>query len=112
MTSPSTLAERSTASNPLLRRVLVIAALLAAAFFAVQGGEYSTMDLFRQRTRERGLRHAIDSLQRDIDSLTALRKQLQGDPVVQERVAREVYGMVRGEKELLYRFVDTTRAKP
>ena len=102
---------RSTGSDS-LRRVLVVAALLAAALFAVQGGEYSTMDLFRQRTREAGLRRAIDSLQRDIDSLTTLRKQLQGDPVVQERVAREVYGMVRGEKELLYRFVDTARAKP
>ena len=111
MTSPSIREERSTASET-VKRALVIAALLAAAFFAVQGGEYSTTDMFRQRSREQSLRRAIDSLQGDIDSLTRLRKQLQDDPVVQERVAREVYGMVRGDKELLYRFVDTTRGKP
>jgi hypothetical protein len=34
--------------------------------------------------------------------------------VVQERIAREEFGMVRGDKELLYRFAtppDTTRAR-
>ncbi|MCC6318540.1 MAG: septum formation initiator family protein [Gemmatimonadaceae bacterium] len=95
-----------------MTRLLGIGALVAAIYFAVQGGEFSTVDLWRQRARETLLRRAIDSLRHDIDSLTTLRRQLQSDPVVQERVAREVYGMVRGDKELLYRFVDTTRSKP
>ena len=98
--------------KPLIRRLLVGAVLVAAIVFAVQGGEYSTADLFRQRGREAALRSAVDSLQRDIDSLTMLKRQLQTDPAVQERVAREVYGMVRGDKELLYRFIDSTPAKP
>ncbi len=33
-------------------------------------------------------------------------------PGQQERVARETFGMVRGDKEILYRFIDTTRARP
>ena len=29
------------------------------------------------------------------------------DPALQERIAREEFGMVRGNKELLYRFTDS-----
>ncbi|MGQ0650468.1 MAG: FtsB family cell division protein [Gemmatimonadaceae bacterium] len=96
----------------MLPRLLVAAVILAALYFAVQGGEYSTTDLFRQRSREETLRAAIDSLQHDLDSLKVFRRQLQSDPAVQERVARELYGMVRGDKEIVYRFTDTTRSKP
>ena len=95
-----------------MRRYLIPAILLAALFFAIQGGEFSTRDLFKQRGRERALRAAIDSLQRDVDSLAKLKRQLQVDPVVQERVARELYGMVRGDKELVYRFIESTPGKP
>jgi hypothetical protein len=28
------------------------------------------------------------------------------DPATQERLAREVFGMVRGDKEMLYRFTE------
>jgi cell division protein FtsB len=85
---------------------------VAAAYFAIQGGEYSTAALFKQRSRERGLRAAIDSLTREVDSLKALRQKLQSDPAFQERVAREEHGLVRGDKEILYRFVDTTKPRP
>jgi cell division protein FtsB len=95
-----------------MRRYLVPAILLAALYFAIQGGEFSTRDLFKQRDRERALRATIDSLQRDVDSLVRFRRQLQVDPVVQERVARELYGMVRGDKELVYRFIDSLPGKP
>jgi cell division protein FtsB len=94
------------------RRLLLAAAILAVLYFAVQGGEYSTTDLFRQRGRERSLRSAIDSLTRDIDSLRTFHRQLQNDPMVQERVARERYGLVRGDKEIVYRFTDTVPPKP
>jgi cell division protein FtsB len=70
----------------------------------VQGGEYGTFDLVRQRTRRASLRARIDTLQRQVDSLTRLAHAIQTDPAVQERIAREEFGMVRGNKELLYRF--------
>ena len=41
-----------------------------------------------------------------------MKKAILTDPATQERIAREVFGMVRGDKELLYRFAtspDTAR---
>ncbi len=91
--------------NP-IGRLLAVVAVIAAGIFAVQGGEYTTLDLFRQRDRADSLRRDIDSLKRDVDSLKAFREALRKDPIVQERVARELYGLVRGDKELVYRFID------
>ena len=91
-------------------RLLVWAAVLAAALFAVQGGEYGTSDLMRQRTRKQRLARTIDSLQREVDSLSAYRRALATDPVLQERIAREEFGMVRGSKELLYRIAEPAAA--
>lgn len=86
--------------------VLVWIGLAAlAVLFAVQGGEYGTSDLFRQRSRRTQLQAAVDSLQRQVDSLRAYREALASDPEVQERVAREEFGMIRpGER--LYRFAE------
>jgi cell division protein FtsB len=80
--------------------------LLAAIFFAVQGGEYGTTDLFRQRARKARLVAEIDSLQREVDSLSRVKRSIQTDAAVQERIAREEFGMVRGNKEILYRFAE------
>ena len=96
----------------MLRRILLLAGVVAALWFAIQGGEYSTTALFRQQAREKMLRASIDSLTHSVDSLKTLRRRLQNDPALQERVAREMYGMVRGDKEILYRFIDTTRPRP
>ena len=87
-------------------RVVWSAGALAAAAFAVQGGEYSTTDLRAQGVRRTALRSEIDTLARVVDSLRTLERRLRTDPVLQERVAREEFGMVRGEKELLYRFAE------
>jgi cell division protein FtsB len=86
----------------LVKRLAWAAAVVLVALFAVQGGEYGTTDLLRQRTRKRGLLAEIDSLSRQVDSLQALKRRLTTDPALQERIAREEYGMVRGDKELLY----------
>jgi cell division protein FtsB len=42
-----------------------------------------------------------------------VKKAILTDPAVQERIAREEFGMVRGDKELLYRFTtaDSTRSR-
>ena len=87
---------------------MLIVGALGVAYFAIEGGEYGTSDLIRQRIRRARLQSEIDSLQRQIDSLDRYRKQVLTDPVLQERIAREQFGMVRGDKELVYRFTDPT----
>ena len=77
--------------------------LLAALFFAVQGGEYGTTDLFDQRARRATLAATVDSLRAEVDSLREYRDAIASDPAVQERIAREEFGMIR-PGELLYRF--------
>jgi cell division protein FtsB len=89
-----------------VKRVLLALGVLAALAFAVQGGEYGTTDLAKQRARKRRLQAAIDSLRHQVDSLDRWKRALGSDPAVQERIAREEFGMVRGDKELLYRFSD------
>ncbi len=71
--------------------------------FAFQGGEYSTMDLWRQRQRKVRLQAETDSLSRELDSLRQVVKAVQNDRATQERIAREEFGMVRGDKEIIYR---------
>jgi cell division protein FtsB len=79
--------------------------IVAAIAFAVQGGEYSTVDLVRQRRQREQLMRGIDSVRWVVDSLRRYRDGVERDPRIQERIAREEFGMVRGDKELLYRFV-------
>jgi cell division protein FtsB len=90
----------------LVKRLIWAAVLVGAAAFTVQGGEYGTTDLLRQRARKRALLAEIDTLAQQVDSLSRLKKRLEGDASLQERVAREEFGMVRGEKELLYWLTD------
>ncbi len=82
---------------------------LAVAYFAVQGGEYGTTDLVRQGRRLALLRHEVDSLQAHVDSLGRWKLAIDTDPLVQERLAREEFGMVKGDKERLYRFVEDAK---
>ena len=99
-------------TGELLKRLVVVVVVLAALAFAVQGGEYGTTDLWRQKQRKKVLLGSIDSLQDVVDSLKRYKHRLQTDPALQERIAREEFGMVRGDKELLYRFAepaDSTR---
>ena len=89
--------------------VLLWVAIAAIAYFAVQGGEYSTLALVRQRIAERNAHRAIDSLQHDVDSLARYKHAVLTDPAVQERIAREEFGMVK-QKEMLYRFAPAESA--
>jgi cell division protein FtsB len=113
---PSIRAGRSTASDGGARRVgarlLWWVAGIVVLVYVVQGGEYSTTDLLRQRAKERALHAEIVSLHRSIDSLKALEHAIATDPAVQERIAREEFGMVSGHKELLYRFAAPDSARP
>lgn len=90
------------------RRIIWALIILGALAFAVHGGEYSTLDLLRQRERKARLQAETDSLQREVDSLRAMARAIATDPATQERIAREEFGMVRGDKEILYRLTDPT----
>jgi cell division protein FtsB len=79
-------------------------AALVVLLYAIEGGEYGTSDLIHLHTRHRALVARIDSLHHRIDSLSTLAHAIETDPAMQERIAREEFGMVRGQKELLYRF--------
>jgi cell division protein FtsB len=96
--------------GPGIKRLAVFTIVIAVAVFAVQGGEYGTTDLLHQRARRIALHARVDTLRRQVDSLTELAHEIQSDPAMQERIAREEFGMVRGSKELLYRFAPAGRA--
>jgi cell division protein FtsB len=91
------------------KRLLLAAAAVGALLFAIEGGEYGTRDLMRQRQRKARLTVAIDSAQRIVDSLRRYEHRLESDAALQERIAREEFGMVRGSKELLYRLAEPAR---
>ena len=89
-----------------IRQALIAVAVVAALVYALQGGEYGTRDLLRLRSRRARLVGSIDSLQHVVDSLKKYKHRLETDPALQERIAREEYGFVRGPKERLYRFAE------
>jgi len=100
-------------------RLVRAAIIVVVLVFAVQGGEYSTLDLVHLRREREQMLTSIDSLTRVVDSLRKYYDRLQHDPKLQERIAREDFGMVRGTKELLYRFAtprdssrDSTTRRP
>ena len=87
-------------------RALIALAALGVIAYAVQGGEWSTFDLVRQKSRLARIRHEVDSLNHEVDSLKSYKQALLTDPVMQEKIAREEFGMVKGNKEILYRFTE------
>jgi cell division protein FtsB len=91
-----------------IKRLALLVVAAFAVWFAVVGGEFGTMDLIRQQRQDARISRTIDSLQRIVDSLKRYQSAVERDPATQERIAREVFGMVRGDKELLYRFADST----
>jgi cell division protein FtsB len=95
----------------LIRRLVFFAVVLVVVYFAVQGGQWGTYDLWTQRREKLALERANDSLTRKVDSLRRYRIQLDTDRALQEKLARENLGMVRGDKELLYWLgpVDSTK---
>ena len=81
---------------------LVGAVVLLA--LAVWGGEYSTADWLTMRRQLADERDKVAALQVEVDSLAKAAKDLETNPAVQERVAREEFGMIR-DGEILYRVV-------
>jgi cell division protein FtsB len=85
-----------------IRKILIAIAAIAVLYFAIEGGQFGTSDLWRQRQNRQRLQHDLDSLKARVDSLKKYRARLDTDRELQEKLARENFGMVKGDKELLY----------
>jgi cell division protein FtsB len=81
-----------------------LAAFGFALYFGVQGGEYGTWDLIQLRRDEAEEQEQVARLKREVDSLQRVAQAIEQDPKVQERLARELYGMIR-KGEFLYKLV-------
>jgi len=77
------------------KRWLFAAALVLALLFALQAGEYSTLDWLALRKDERAEARRVGELQGIVDSLTQYAHRVETDPELQERIAREQHGMLR-----------------
>jgi cell division protein FtsB len=91
-------------------RWAMILGVIFALYFAFQGGEYGTLDLRELRKDAAEESTAVVRLQQVVDSLGHLAVALEKDPVMQERVARERFGMLR-PGEFLYRLVPTVEKR-
>ncbi len=87
------------------RRVVTAGAAGAVLYFAVEGGEWGTVALVRQRAHTKAMTDSVDALTHTVDSLTRYKTLVQTDPATQERIAREQFGYVRNG-EVVYRVVD------
>ena len=85
-------------------RLSGIAGGVALLALAVWGGEYGTADWITIRRQLAEERAKVAVLHVEIDSLARLAHDLETNPAVQERVAREQFGMIR-DGEVLYRVV-------
>ena len=85
-------------------RVAGIAGGIGLVALALWGGEYSTADWMTIRRQLADERARVAALRIELDSLAKLAHDLETNPLVQERVAREQFGMIR-DGEVLYRVV-------
>jgi cell division protein FtsB len=76
-------------------RWIALAVIVLAAVFAWTGGTYSHRNFAALRVVERNDSARVRTLTHEIDSLRAFSDSLARDPAVQERVAREQFGMAR-----------------
>ena len=90
-------------------RLAILAALSFALYFAVQGGEYGTLDLLKLRREVAAEEEKVALLKHALDSLGREAMAIEHDPRVQEHVAREQFGMIR-RGELLYKLVPADSA--
>jgi cell division protein FtsB len=83
------------------KRRIAVLVLLFLGWYMIQGGEYSTLDWLELRSERAREKARIEALRGEVDSLRAEAIAVETDPEVQERVARELYGMLR-DGEVVY----------
>ena len=76
-------------------RLVVLVIVGLALLFSFTGGEYGTLDWLALRRQERDEIQLVEELKAAVDSLEREAVAIETDPVVQERVAREQFGMLR-----------------
>ena len=90
-------------------RWAAVAGLIFALYFALQGGEYGTLDLLQLRREEAEESSNVERLHRMVDSLSRVAWAIEHNPRMQERVAREKFGMLK-KGEFLYRLVPSEKS--
>ena len=85
-------------------RIAGIAGAVVLLALAAWGGEYSTGDWLTMRRQLADEREKVAGLEAEVDSLAKAARDLETNPAMQERVAREEFGMIR-DGEILYRVV-------
>ena len=93
-----------------LGRSVAVGLACSLVWFAIEGGEFGTRELLQQRSRRSALELDIQQLQRDVDSLEREKTLVLKSDAVLERIAREQYGMLRGDKEILFWVTDERSA--
>ena len=93
-----------------LGRWAIVLGVAFALYFALQGGEYGTLDLLQLRREEAEERANVARLQHLVDSLTKAAVAIERDPLTQERVARERFGMLK-EGEFLYQLIPSGKSE-
>jgi cell division protein FtsB len=78
-----------------LGRWIAMAVLLLAGFAAYGGGMFGQHNFEVVRREEADATRQLAQLQREVDSLKAFRDSILSNPAVQERYAREHWGMAR-----------------
>lgn len=94
-----------------MRRLIVLALLALAGYFAVWGGEYSVLDARRAKEELAARRAELPVVTRQIDSLSGRIEALRHDDEALERFARERYGLIR-DGEFLYRVTEIQPDRP
>ncbi len=82
--------------------------LLGGVMFGAMGGEYSSVDWFTLKRQIAAEERAAERLGIEIDSLLRYSRWLETDSATVERVARELFGMIR-DGEVLYRVEPSER---
>ncbi len=88
-----------------MRRLILPLLLGLAAYYAIFGGEYSMIDMWRIRAETNEGVVVLSKLQSETDSLAVRAEVLENDPQMLETLARERFGMIR-DGEVLYRFAE------
>jgi cell division protein FtsB len=91
-------------------RWAAVATLAFALYFAIQGGEYGTTHLLELRRDVEREQEQVAQLRVVVDSLTRAAEAIRSDRRVQERVAREQFGMIR-KGEYLFRIVPSDSSR-
>ena len=89
-------------------RFFAIVILVGGFAFGLFGGEYRAIDWWKIKRQVAEEEVALAQLRREVDSLQAYADSLETNRWVQERVARERFGMIR-DGEIVYRIEPVER---